>query len=154
MARSSARSLVENCWTLIGRRRGRIWCARRIRRSAGTSTTVAFDAKAVLDREEDRGDVVGFFHTHLHSDPQPSRRDVDTMRAWCSAFGKPLLCVIAGRTETAAFRFDDSNSTGVRLTKVEMFPRGVVLAAETPNAGESLRDLLTVSERPDYVKAD
>jgi len=144
---------VENCWTLIGRRRGRIWYARRIRRSAGTSTTVAFDAKAVLDREEGRGDVVGFFHTHPHSDPQPSRRDMDTMRAWCSAFGKPMLCVIAGRTETAAFRFDDSNSTGVRLTEVEMFPRGVVIAAEAPHVGESHRDSLPVPERPDYVKA-
>jgi proteasome lid subunit RPN8/RPN11 len=122
---------VETCWTLIGRRRGRIWYARRVGRSAGTPTTVAFDANAVLEREESCGDVLGFFHTHPHSDPQPSRRDVDTMRAWCSAFGKPLLCVIGSRTETEAFLFEGSNSMGVRLTGVEVFPRGIVIAADT-----------------------
>jgi hypothetical protein len=27
--------VVEHCWTLLGERRGRIWCCRRVRRTQG-----------------------------------------------------------------------------------------------------------------------
>lgn len=56
-----------------------------------------------LAREETHGDVVGFWHTHVRGiGSQPSPRDLATMRAWCMALGKPLICVItAGRNSTA-----------------------------------------------------
>ena len=89
-----------------------------------------FDAAAALEREERRGDVVGFLHTHPCGSARPSRRDIDTMQAWCSAFGKPLLCVIRGADELAGCRFDDDESPGERLLLVETFPRGVVIGVD------------------------
>jgi proteasome lid subunit RPN8/RPN11 len=77
----------EQCWTLVGGRRGGVWFARAVRRVSGRRTEVAFDAAWALAREERRGDVVGFLHTHPTASILPSRRDVRTMRAWCSAFG-------------------------------------------------------------------
>ncbi|NOX54358.1 MAG: hypothetical protein GXP27_07920 [Planctomycetes bacterium] len=120
----------EWCWVLVGSRRGRVWYMRRLRRSVGRATNVEFDGLSVLEREERRGDVVGFFHTHPSSPAAPSQRDVDTMRAWVSAFGKPLLCVIEGVDGLAGYRFDDDRSKGVRLPLVEKFPRGVVIGVE------------------------
>ena len=35
------------------------------------------------------------------------------MRAWCSAFGKPLLCLIASPKSVRGYRFDDDESEGV-----------------------------------------
>jgi hypothetical protein len=38
---------------------------------------------------------MGFFHTHpIGAGVSASDRDVRTMQAWCSALGKPLLCLI------------------------------------------------------------
>jgi hypothetical protein len=53
------------------------------------------------------------------------------MRAWCSAFGKPLLCVIASPVGLAGFRFDDDSSAGIPLAQIELFPRGAVIGVET-----------------------
>lgn len=105
----------EECWTLVGLRRGRWWVVRPVRRTTGTSVSVGFDAAAALAREKRRGDVVGFLHTHPAGPLRPSRRDVRTMRAWCSALGKPLLCLIARGDAVAAYRFDDDASAGVPL---------------------------------------
>jgi proteasome lid subunit RPN8/RPN11 len=92
---------------------------------------VRFDGPDVLHREEGRHDVLGFFHTHPSGPPRPSDRDVRTMRAWCSAFGKPLLCVIASPGGLAGFGFVDDASDGVPLELVEVFPHGVVIGVET-----------------------
>jgi proteasome lid subunit RPN8/RPN11 len=121
---------VEHCWTLVGQRRGRIWYARRLRHQTGERVQVHFDGPWVLRREEQRGDVLGFFHTHPDGPPQPSRRDVRTMRAWCSAFGKPLLCVIASPEGVGVYCFEDDTSEGTALPLIEVFPRGVVVAVE------------------------
>ncbi len=121
---------VERCWTLVGARRGRIWLARRIDERAGERLSVDFDGPAVLLREERRRDVLGFFHTHPDGPPRPSRRDLRTMRAWCSSFGKPMLCVIASPEGIAGFRFDDDGSAGDALEVVEVFPRDVVIGVE------------------------
>jgi proteasome lid subunit RPN8/RPN11 len=120
----------EECWTLIGTRRGRIWHLRRINRCTGAITSVQFDGLAALQREEHRRDVLGFFHTHPDGPRHPSARDVRTMRAWCSAFGKPLLCVIASPLGLAAFQFIDDRSDGVPMLAVENFPRGVLIGVE------------------------
>jgi hypothetical protein len=52
------------------------------------------------------------------------------MHAWCSAFGKPLVCLIASPAGTAGYRFDDDASRGIPLADVEHFPRGVVIGVE------------------------
>ena len=78
-------------------------------------------------REEARGDVIGFCHTHPAGPDALSRRDVRTMRAWVQAFGKPLLCLVQMPGKVAAFRFDDSRSDGVRLAACEILARGVVI---------------------------
>jgi proteasome lid subunit RPN8/RPN11 len=121
---------VEHCWTLVGQRRGRVWYARRVRRQAGERVAVRFDGGWVLRREERRCDVLGFLHTHPDGPARPSRRDVRTMRAWCSAFGKPLLCVIAHSLGVCGYRFEDDASDGVALPLIEVFPRGVIIAVE------------------------
>jgi proteasome lid subunit RPN8/RPN11 len=121
---------LEECWTLVGARRGRVWLARRARPSVGRPASVAFDGAWVLDREERRGDVVGFLHTHPCGFPRPSLRDVRTMRAWCGAFGKPLMCVIASGRRVAAYRFDDDEAEAAAPAAVELFPRGVVIVVD------------------------
>jgi proteasome lid subunit RPN8/RPN11 len=123
--------VAEQCWTLVGRRRGRIWYARRVHHTSGTAARVDFDGPGVLRREEARRDVVGFLHTHPDGPPEPSTRDVRTMRAWCSSFGKPLLCVIASPGGLAGFRFEAGQARGVPLAAVEVFPRGVVIGVES-----------------------
>jgi proteasome lid subunit RPN8/RPN11 len=121
---------VEQCWTLVGQRRDRIWCARRLRRAVGEPVLVRFDGRWTLEREERRRDVVGFYHTHPGMPAYPSQRDVRTMRAWCSAFGKPLLCLIAGSDGLRGYLFRDDRSKGVELALVQRFPRGVIIGVE------------------------
>jgi proteasome lid subunit RPN8/RPN11 len=116
---------------LLGAHRGRIWSCRRARRSRGERASVRFDGVWVLQREEERGDVVGFLHTHPDGPALPSGRDVRTMRAWCRAFGKPLLCLIASpEPGVRGFRFDDDESSGCELEAVELFKRGVVIGVD------------------------
>ena len=124
------KAVVEQCWTLVGERRGPIWLCRRLRRVSGVRASVRFDGAWVLEREEERGDVVGFLHTHPDGPAAPSTRDVRTMRAWCNAFGKPLLCLIASPTGLRGWRFDNDESNGERLERVEAFPRGVVIGVD------------------------
>jgi hypothetical protein len=83
-----------------------------------------------LHREERRGDVLGFYHTHPGMAASPSRRDVRTMRAWCSAFGKPLLCVIAGADGVRGFLFAEESATCVEMKMVANFPRGILVGVE------------------------
>jgi proteasome lid subunit RPN8/RPN11 len=92
---------------------------------------VNFDGLGVLRREEERQDVLGFFHTHPTGPEEPSARDVRTMRAWCSAFGKPLVCAIACPEKLAAFRFDPDSTDGVPFAEVRLFPRGVVIGVDS-----------------------
>jgi hypothetical protein len=89
---------------------------------------VEFDGAAVLTREEKRRDIIGFLHTHPGLPAKPSPRDIATMQAWVSAFGKPLLCLIAGTDCLAGFCFDSDASRGERLAQVEAFPRGFIVA--------------------------
>jgi proteasome lid subunit RPN8/RPN11 len=122
--------MVEEYWTLVGVRRKRSWRARRIQHCEGEPDRVRFDAQAVLQREESRGDVVGFFHTHPAGPPKPSARDVRTMRAWCSAFGKPLWCVIASPEGMAGFCFEDDSSRGTPFALVKFLKNGVLRGVE------------------------
>jgi proteasome lid subunit RPN8/RPN11 len=92
---------------------------------------VHFDGDLVLRREERRHDVLGFFHTHPGMAAVPSGLDLRTMRAWCSCFGKPLLCVIAGTDGVRGYRFDDDTSDGVELDTIEVFSGGVIVGVES-----------------------
>jgi proteasome lid subunit RPN8/RPN11 len=130
MTRNKQRFAVEHCWTLVGRRQGRFWLARRMRRCRGEVAHVAFDAAWALAREEARGDVVGFYHTHPCGPAQTSQRDVHTMQGWVSAFGKPLLCLIESPDGLGAFRFDDDELPGVPLDACELFPAGIVVVLD------------------------
>lgn len=131
MARAStSRGQVEVYWTLTGGRRGRLWYGRLRAPEVGERYRVCFDGDRVLRREERRHDVVGFFHTHPDMAAVPSVRDVRTMRAWCSCFGKALLCLIAGCDGVRGYRFDDDTSDGVELQTIERFPGGVIVGVE------------------------
>jgi proteasome lid subunit RPN8/RPN11 len=121
---------VEQCWVLVGERRGRIWHCRRVRQSSGTRVHVTFDGAWVLEREEKRGDVVGFLHTHPDGPSSPSDRDIRSMRAWCGSFGKPLLCLITAPNGIHGYRFDDDESKGRRLSAIEPFPRGILIGVD------------------------
>src|SRR5215217_7449155 len=137
MSRGTHDNFVEECWTLVGERRGPIWYARPVRPTSGDPSSVAFDGAWVLRREERRGDVVGFLHTHPSGFPRPSSRDVRTMRAWCGAFGKPLLCIIVpeGRAP-AGYRFDDDEGGGVAVARLELFAPGVVVGLDSEEVNQ------------------
>jgi len=64
----------------------------------------------------------------------PSNRDVQTMRAWVSCLGKPLLCVIESGDVLGAYRFADDEDDGQTLDAVERFPRNAVVAVENRNS--------------------
>lgn len=130
MEHSSAECINEKCWPLVGERRGRIWFARRWTQSVGRPVDVEFDAAAVLDREERKGDVIGFLHTHPQTTAVPSLRDLSTMRGWASCFGKPLLCVIDGIDGPAGYRFDSDVSSAERLAEVQLLKRGIVIGVD------------------------
>jgi proteasome lid subunit RPN8/RPN11 len=98
-----------------------------MRPTRGKPTSVEFDADWVLGREESKGDVIGFYHTHPGGPPAPSQRDLKTMRAWSACFGKPLLCLIESDGKLAAYRFDNDQSNGVCIA-CELLPRGIVVA--------------------------
>ena len=102
----------EESYVLVGYRRGRMWYGRLREYRAGAPARVVVDWQWVLDREERYGDVIGFYHTHPPGMTEPSTRDVRTMRAWASCFGKALLCVIQSGEFLDAFCFADDESEG------------------------------------------
>ncbi|HEX7900353.1 MAG TPA: hypothetical protein VF950_21475 [Planctomycetota bacterium] len=67
---------------------------RLVRWREGGAAHVVADGAWALRREEARGDVAGFFHTHPPGVPGMSARDRETMRAWAGSFGKPLIAAI------------------------------------------------------------
>jgi proteasome lid subunit RPN8/RPN11 len=107
----------EEAYILTGEQRGGIWLLRCHRHMAGTPASVEADWQWALRREERYQDVVGFYHTHPPSvGSRPSGRDARTMRAWCGAFGKPLLCVIAAgqRIQTTLYADEESKAADWR----------------------------------------
>lgn len=122
--------MTEQCWVLLGaydESRAR-WRVRVRRHVAGRPASVEADWRWAMDREEERGDVAGFAHTHPKgAGTKPSDRDVRTMEAWCCAFGKPLLCLIAeGETlaDPAAYLFTGDEAGPRPLTVFEIVEEG------------------------------
>ena len=120
----------EQYAVLIGHCRSGIWYGRLRQRQVGSPGSVEFDWAWVMEREERYGDVAGFFHTHPSGLATPSQRDVRTMRAWVSCFGKPLLCLIESCEGLSAYLFGTDEDAGQRVAQVERFPRSVVVAVE------------------------
>jgi hypothetical protein len=120
----------EICYVLIGHRRRGIWYGRLRQRQMGSPASVEFDWIWVMEREERYGDVVGFFHTHPQGLATPSQRDLRTMRAWVSCFGKPLLCLIESGDQLSAYLFASDEDDGQAVAQVERFPRNVIVAVE------------------------
>lgn len=111
--------MIERSRVLTGRRRDGAWRLRLRRPTSGGRAWVEADWAWTLEREEARGDVVGFYHTHPGMAAVPSARDVATMRAWVSCFGKPLLCVIEADGFLAAYLFESDEDVGRPMPHAE-----------------------------------
>ncbi len=93
----------------------------------GGPASVDFDWAWVIEREEQYGDILGFYHTHPSGLARPSRRDVRTMHAWVSCMGKPLLCVIESDANLNAYVFETDENDGFPLAEIQRFPRNVLI---------------------------
>ena len=124
--------MTEQCWALLGAYDEDLgsWQLRAHRQVTGQPASVEADWRWALAREEERGDVAGFAHTHpVGAGTAPSDRDVRTMAAWCSAFGKPLLCLIAeGETlhDPAAYLFFDDDRPPQPVTAFDLTEERIV----------------------------
>jgi hypothetical protein len=123
-------TLDEISYILIGHCRDGLWYGRLRQRQVGSPASVEFDWAWVMAREERYGDVAGFFHTHPQGLATPSARDLRTMRAWVSCFGKPLLCLIDGGDRLSAYLFETDEDDGRPVARVERFPRNAIVAVE------------------------
>ncbi len=109
---------AEWSWVLIGKfaADAGCWRVRRRRPVRGNAVSVEADWAWALAREEQYGDVLGFWHTHpAGAGVAPSERDLRTMRAWCNAFGKPLICVIADGNHRATYVFRNADTEPHRV---------------------------------------
>jgi proteasome lid subunit RPN8/RPN11 len=119
------REPVELSWVLVGAPSEAGWWTRACRRSRGGPAQVEADWRWAFEREETHGDLAGFLHTHPGgSGVAPSERDRRTMQAWCSALGKPLLCIIREGRRTAAWLFQPRQDIP-RQVALERAGRGV-----------------------------
>jgi len=114
---------------LIGEYRNGIWHARLNWPTHGDVASVEFDWQKVLEREERKGDVVGFYHTHPDGFSSFSSRDVRTMQSWCSCFGKPLLCLIECETITRGWVFR-SEQDAIELLALTRFRNNWLVAVQ------------------------
>lgn len=118
--------MTEQCWVLLGAydENDEVWRLTARRHNDGQPASVEADWRWALAREEERGDVAGFAHTHpAGSGAEPSGRDVRTMAAWCSAFGKALVCLIAegeSLVNPAGYLFRDDGADPLLLTAFEL----------------------------------
>ena len=126
---AQSQAVNEECYLIIGQKRDKVWAGRLQLRSEGTPTSVSFDWAQALVREETFGDVLGFYHTHPNSAPLPSWRDVRTMKAWATCFGKPLLCAIQSGELLAGYLFEPSGQCKpvARITRLK---RNILIAVE------------------------
>lgn len=89
-----------------------------------------FDGERVLRREEEHGDIIGFYHTHPQGLTSPSARDDKTMTAWSFCFGKPLLCIIGTEAGLRGWIYD-WRVDRVEVTAIELFENEKWLVALT-----------------------
>ena len=108
----------EIYYCLIGKVRKKFWWAKGMWGTEGQPAEVVFDYAQVIQRDDTKHDVVGFFHTHPQMSYLPSSTDYDTMGAWTNCLGKPLVCVIKGCNGIRAHWFiDDETKPITQWTK-------------------------------------
>lgn len=115
---------------LFGKRDGDFIIARGYFPSEGSPSRVSFDYQAVLDREKERGDLIGFYHTHPNMSNQYSSIDYETMETWCDATGKYLYCLIEGNNGIEAYgcyNFGNKFSMGRTLLRTKHYDNAFVL---------------------------
>jgi hypothetical protein len=120
----------EEAGILVGRRKGGIWLGRLCRWGQGGASSVEFDWSWVLEREERRGDVIGFWHTHPFGMTGPSHRDARTMQGWVDCLGKPLLCLIEVPGKIAAYLYGTDEGASRPLAEAQRFERWRVVIVE------------------------
>ncbi len=117
--------MVEECGVLVGARVDEVWLVSRQELASGSAAAVEADWAWALHREETCGDVMGFWHTHpAGADVRPSERDRRTMHAWCSAFGKPLLCLVSEGETVGGQVFADDEAEGEPVSMIEEIASG------------------------------
>jgi len=90
---------------MLGKMKPHYVRGRLVKKTMGNAVSVKFDWNWVLKREEKKGDVLGFWHTHPNKDAEPSERDIKTMKAWTNCLGKCLFCVIQNSYTKRAYSF-------------------------------------------------
>jgi hypothetical protein len=117
----------ESCWALVGSEdEPGTWKLKRRKKTTGCAANVETQWAWALAREEQSGDVYGFFHTHpAKARVELSETDRHTMQAWSLAFGKAMVCVIQTSNQISATLFEDSESAGKGLRVVSMEKGGV-----------------------------
>ena len=104
----------EESEVLVGVRSGDVWVAHLHRPTRGEVVRVEADAAWAWWREEQYGDLLGFYHTHPpRSGVAPSATDEATMWRWVDALGRPLLCVIRSGSRTRSTVFTRWNRPGI-----------------------------------------
>lgn len=96
----------EICYIMLGKRDSWPSCfthGKLVKKITGSIASVKFNGQWVLEREEKKGDILGFWHTHPDGTLKPSKRDRKTMQVWVSCFGRPLLCVIQNPSQKVAY---------------------------------------------------
>ena len=133
----------ERCWTLLGSRDSGsgTWRIGFHHVVLGEPARVEADWSWTLTREETQGDVMGFYHTHPPGfGAQPSQRDIRTMQAWCSALGKPLLCLIAEDREPRipkGYVFESDEHQGQPVDSLTPGESGIYIVKESQRGTEA-----------------
>ena len=147
MFESELGSSNEHCWVLLGHSDGDLWHGNMHKMSVGMPCSVAFDPDYVLRREEEKGDVIGFYHTHPSFPAHPSCRDDRTMWAMVCSFGKPMVCLIKGVDGLHAWWYvdDESPAEEFQVKQLGTFLFGVTpelydIPRSDPTIGLELKD--------------
>ena len=106
---------------------GSLWYGHLSHLSEGNPGSVGFPYKWVMEREESKHDVNGFWHTHPGMSATPSLRDYATMHQWVMCFGKPLMCLIEGVDGLKAYLFYDDESPAIQCRTVKQFGQLIVV---------------------------
>ena len=109
---------VEVCQVIVGDIGNGLWFGRTRSLTSGQPTEVECDWQWALEREEEKEDVLGFYHTHPNMPATPSNRDLRTMQAWVDCLGKPLVFVIEGSNEARAYWYANDHVL-IRIRKSE-----------------------------------
>ena len=117
----------EHSWIITGTHKGRLWLGRRHHEQVGSPTRVGFDAKWAEERELEKRDVIGWYHTHPpRCDAYVSDRDFRTMRVWAGCLGKPLLCLIEGNQGLRGWVFQNEDCEGIPVSFAQLLGNIVV----------------------------